>query len=95
MYDCAVFFKPNMFRKIKGDWNKLVCVSFQQKKRLSLGRGGAILTDNKQHYDILKRLVYDGRNLHMRDVDEITMNPNNIALGFHSYLEPEKAARGI
>ena len=29
VYDCAVFFKSNMFKEVQGDLNKLVCVSFQ------------------------------------------------------------------
>ena len=36
-------------------------LSFQFQKHLSLGRGGAVLCSNKDEYDALKRLSYDGR----------------------------------
>lgn len=94
VFDCAVFFKRDMFNEITGI-NKLLCVSFQQKKRLNLGRGGAILTDNQQYYKILKRMVYDGRNSKISDMEEVCSKPNDIFFGFHCYLEPEKAAKGI
>lgn len=95
--DAAVFFKENMWNEITipNINQKFVCVSFQQKKRLNLGRGGAILTDDYESYKILKRLVYDGRNPKICDSEEISKNPNDILTGFHAYMEPEKAARGI
>lgn len=92
--DAAVFFKEGLWNEIDVP-GKLVCLSFQQKKRLSLGRGGAILTDSSYFYSILKRLVYDGRNPRIPDSVEISEHPKDIKLGFHSYMEPDKAARGI
>ena len=92
--DAAVFFKEGMWNEIDIP-EKLVCLSFQQKKRLSLGRGGAILTDSEYFHSILKRMVYDGRNPRIPDSVEIENNPNDIIHGFHSYMEPDKAARGI
>lgn len=73
-----------------------VCISFQQKKRLPLGRGGIILTNNN-HQKILKRLRYDGRNTQMSDAEELSSKKTsqNIVLGFHCYMEPDKAAKGI
>lgn len=46
IFDSATDFHENMHDDYEMHNNCLVCVSFQQKKRLSLGRGGAILTDN-------------------------------------------------
>lgn len=92
--DAAVFFKLDMWREIPIE-DKLVCLSFQQKKRLNLGRGGAILTDNEEYYRLLKRLVHDGRNSKIYHGDEIENRAEDIIVGFHSYLEPEKAAKGI
>ena len=37
-----------------------MCVSFQFRKHLSLGRGGIILFDKKEDFDTLKKMSYDG-----------------------------------
>ena len=39
------------------------CLSFGHNKPLEIGRGGAILLDNKYAYKILKEMSYDGRDL--------------------------------
>jgi dTDP-4-amino-4,6-dideoxygalactose transaminase len=91
--DSAVNFHENCSKEFFDD--DLICLSFQQKKRLNLGRGGAILTQNEKWYRMLKRMVHDGRNPKIFHGDEVENNPDDILLGFHSYLEPEKAARGI
>lgn len=92
--DAATDFKQDMTYDypLKND---IVCVSFQQKKRLSLGRGGAILLDDEYKYKLLKRIVHDGRDSHKRQYDEVNFNSDDIILGYHYYLEPEKAALGI
>lgn len=91
--DAAVDFKEGLMDEITS--NAFVCLSFQQKKRLSLGRGGAILTNNVDIYSVLKRLVYDGRNPRINDTDEVNTKTNDIICGYHFYLEPDKAAKGI
>lgn len=93
VYDAAVEFRETMMDSFPYD--ALVCLSFQQKKRLNLGRGGAILTNNTDYYVKLKRLVHDGRNPKIYHGDEIERDASSILCGFHSYLEPEKAARGL
>ena len=95
IYDAATDLHENMVDEYKCCHDPLVCISFQQKKRLSLGRGGAILTNNKKYYKILKRMVYDGRNSYLSDRIEISKKPNNIIIGYHCYMEPDKAAKGI
>jgi dTDP-4-amino-4,6-dideoxygalactose transaminase len=72
-----------------------VCVSFQQKKRLSLGRGGVIFTNLGPRRDMLKRMIHDGRNSRTSQMTEVNERPDDIVLGYHCYLEPEKAAIGI
>jgi dTDP-4-amino-4,6-dideoxygalactose transaminase len=74
---------------VQGD--ALQVLSFQIKKRLPIGRGGAILTDSKVAYDWLKLATYDGRNLDTPYdyVDHVQ------TLGWHFYMTPEDAARGI
>lgn len=67
-----------------------MCLSFQQKKHLSLGRGGMILLQNKKDYDALKRMSYDGRNL-----NESWMKQDIDTVGYHYYMTPETAMEGI
>lgn len=93
VYDAATDFHYDMHKDYNSE--SLVCISFQQKKRLSLGRGGAILTDNAQYKAILQRMRYDGRNSYIQDCNEIVYSPNDIILGYHCYMEPDKAATGI
>jgi dTDP-4-amino-4,6-dideoxygalactose transaminase len=70
--------------------NKFMCISFQFRKHLSLGRGGIILTDNKEAAEQLKKMSYDGRlpDLPWRDQDIDTM-------GYHYYMTPETAQHGL
>ena len=80
-------FTKNMY--IQGD--ALQVLSFQIKKRLPIGRGGAILTDSRVAYEWLKLATYDGRNLDTPyDQDDHVQS-----LGWHFYMTPEDAARGI
>ena len=66
-----------------------MCLSFQHKKTLSLGRGGAILCSSKQEYELLKRMAWDGRIRNMawkeQDIDMV---------GYHYYMTPETAKLG-
>lgn len=94
VYDAATDFKKDMSNEyLEGD---IVCVSFQQKKRLSLGRGGVILFNNDSIKTLLKRLRHDGRDYYYCSYrDEIRMHPEDILCGYHCYMEPDKAAKGI
>jgi dTDP-4-amino-4,6-dideoxygalactose transaminase len=65
-------------------------VSFQLKKRIPIGRGGMILTDDAEAYRWLKKASYDGRDLSVPQwEDDYEM------MGYHYYMTPEDAARGI
>lgn len=69
----------------------LQVLSFQIKKRLPIGKGGAILTDSYDAYKWLKLATYDGRNLKSK-----YESPSHVEmLGWHYYMTPEDAARGI
>jgi dTDP-4-amino-4,6-dideoxygalactose transaminase len=85
IYDAAVLWKENSY--ISGS---LMCVSFQHRKHLSLGRGGAILCDNKKDHDILKKLSYDGRIPNTPWAEQ-----NFTMLGYHYYMTPETAELGL
>tara|TARA_Y100000114_G_scaffold25820_1_gene21586 strand:+ start:629 stop:1219 length:591 start_codon:yes stop_codon:yes gene_type:complete len=83
--DAAVLWKENSY--ISGTF---MCLSFQYRKHLSLGRGGMILTDNKSAADRLKKMSYDGRS------PDIPWREQNIkTFGYHYYMTPETAALGI
>lgn len=83
--DAAVYWKQNGY--IPGT---KMCLSFQHKKHLSLGRGGMILLDNHEDYLILKKMSYDGRLPIVpwgeQDIDMV---------GYHYYMTPETAQKGI
>lgn len=83
--DAAVFWKRNGY--IPGTY---MCLSFQFRKHLSLGRGGAILCETDNDYNILKKMSYDGRRPDLpwseQDIDTI---------GYHYYMTPETAEQGI
>ena len=83
--DGAVRFTKDMY--IPGT---LQVVSFQLKKRLPIGRGGMILTDNDDANNWLRRASYDGRDIRTPYAeDQFSM------IGYHMYMTPEDAARGI
>jgi dTDP-4-amino-4,6-dideoxygalactose transaminase len=88
IYDGAARFSSNMY--IGGE-ESLHILSFQIKKRLPIGRGGAILTDSLDAYKWLKLASYDGRDLNTPydSLDHVK------GLGWHMYMTPEDAARGI
>lgn len=68
----------------------MMCLSFQHKKHLSLGRGGMILLDNEEQAMLLRKMRYDGRfdNIPWKDQDVDT-------IGYHYYMTPETAQTGI
>ena len=66
-------------------------LSFQIKKRLPIGRGGAILTNSQDAYNWLKLATYDGRDLQT----PYDSHGHVSRLGWHYYMTPEDAARGI
>lgn len=83
--DAAVFWKKDGY--ISGT---MMCLSFQFKKHLSLGRGGMILLDDLVAYNELKKMRYDGRD------DDIPWAEQNIeTMGYHYYMTPETAQLGI
>ena len=78
------------WRKDSYQAGTLTCISFQYKKHIAIGRGGMILTDNYEHYQRLQRMCRDGRDRSLLQTeDDIT------ELGYHYYMTPEDAARGI
>ena len=83
--DSARRFKRNMY--VPG---MLYCVSFHWAKHIPIGRGGVILTDNKEAVEWLKRARLDGRREGVPAEDDTFDIP-----GYHCYMTPELAARGL
>lgn len=85
LWDSAMTFYPAMYCK-----ESVTCLSFQLKKRLPIGKGGAILLDNEFIYKKLKKMAYEGRDISLPyDKDDINI------LGYNCYMRPEDAAKGI
>lgn len=83
--DAAVLWKQNSYIP-----NTFMCVSFQYRKHLSLGRGGIILTDDKSAAIMLKKMSYDGR------LPDIPWREQDIeTIGYHYYMTPETAQNGL
>lgn len=83
--DAAVLWKKDSYIP-----NTYMSISFQYQKHLSLGRGGIILTDNKEAAIQLKKMSYDGR------LPNIPWREQNIdTIGYHYYMTPETAQLGI
>ena len=83
--DAAVCWKKNSY--VPGHF---MCLSFQFQKHLSLGRGGMILTDDKESVDKLKKMSYDGR------LPDVPWREQNISsVGYHYYMTPETALDGL
>lgn len=86
-WDCAPRFTKNMYIH-----DQFQCLSFQIKKRLPIGRGGMILTNNEEAAKWFRLARYDGRDL--KHPDGRWQNEFEV-LGRHCYLTPEDAARGL
>jgi dTDP-4-amino-4,6-dideoxygalactose transaminase len=84
VFDAAKRFTSRMYVDLE---KRLMCVSFQAYKILPIGRGGAVLTDDAETALWLRRARFDGRD---RDDEN-----NGHVPGFHMYLDPPSAARGL
>lgn len=81
VWDSARCLRPGMYRK-----GQYQCLSFGPGKPLTNIRGGAILLDDKEHYQQLKMMSYDGRDLsHDNWVDQKVYRQ-----GFHYMMRYEE-----
>jgi len=81
IWDSAWLLKPNMYRK-----DMIQCLSFGHEKPINNKRGGCILLDNKEQYQLLKKMSFDGR-----DRDVTWLNEQNFVVGFHYNMPIEHA----
>jgi dTDP-4-amino-4,6-dideoxygalactose transaminase len=79
--DSACWLVRRMYRKCS-----LTCLSFQYRKHLKIGRGGMVLTDDEGAADWLRKARFCGRPSHNAEPEFV---------GWHAYMEPERAARGL
>ena len=86
VYDAAVLWKMGGYIP-----STHMCLSFQFQKHLKIGRGGMILTDNKEAFEMMSEMVYDGRN--SRDIPWREQNIKTV--GYHYYMTPEAAQTGL
>lgn len=84
IYDSAKRLTSNMY--IDGSF---MCLSFHIKKSLGIGKGGMILTDNKDAVEWFKKARYEGRS-------EVYYKEDNIKfMGWNMYMTPQEAAQGL
>jgi dTDP-4-amino-4,6-dideoxygalactose transaminase len=87
VFDGAGRFHPGMYL---GE-DAIQVLSFQIKKRLPIGRGGAVLTNDRKLYEWIKLASYDGRDLKT----PYDSRQHIKSIGWHMYMTPEDAARGL
>jgi dTDP-4-amino-4,6-dideoxygalactose transaminase len=83
--DAAVYWKQGGYIP-----DTYMCLSFQFQKHLNLVRGGAILVDNFETYQTLKKMSFDGR-------DQYTLwkQQNIDTIGYHYYMPIDTAQLGL
>lgn len=86
IWDSARALYPDMYKA-----GQLQCLSFGHNKPLTLGRGGAILLDDRELYKKLKLMCYDGRDLSITPWQK----QKEFILGYHYKPTPEEAQRGL
>ena len=84
IYDSAKRMKKDMY--INGSYMTL---SFHMQKHIPIGKGGAILCDNKNDYEWFKKARYEGRS-------EVSYHEDDIEfMGWNMYMTPSQAIRGL
>jgi len=84
IWDSAKRFRPDMYVR-----DSYYCLSFHAKKRIPIGRGGMVLTNDKDFVDWARVAIRDGKHEVAFSKDKFDM------LGWNAYMTPEQAARGL
>tara|TARA_Y100000593_G_scaffold4019_1_gene7897 strand:- start:32067 stop:32714 length:648 start_codon:yes stop_codon:yes gene_type:complete len=85
VYDGATRMRRGMYEP-----GSYYCISFHRRKHIPIGKGGMILTDDKDAYEWFKVARYEGRhmeNLYKDDYFDM--------IGWNMYMPPEQAAEGL
>lgn len=86
VWDSARKLQLGMYRQ-----GQMQCLSFGHSKPLDIGRGGAILLDDKQAYNTLIRQRSDGRDLKISPWETQKV----FEMGYHYRPTIEEAVRGL
>lgn len=86
IWDSARRFEKDMYRP-----GTMQCLSFGHTKPLHIGRGGAILLDDKAAYEAIIKMRYDGRDLNIRPWE----SQQSFKVGYHYKPTPEEAVQGL
>jgi dTDP-4-amino-4,6-dideoxygalactose transaminase len=91
LWDCSKRFRRGMFAALPHPPHEhlYAVLSFHSKKILNIGRGGMVLTDDATAAAWLRRARYDGRE------GKPYAQENVGELGYHVYMTPDAAARGL
>ena len=85
IWDSARRLEPGMYRP-----KTMQCLSFGYDKPLHIGRGGAILLDDRKAYEDIVRMRYDGRDLSITPWQD----QREFRVGYHYKPIPEEAELG-
>ena len=83
--DAATMLKKDMYTP--GSYTVL---SFHFKKILNIGKGGMILSNDEKFVEWARPMIYDGRHK-----DKMYVEDDFECIGWHMYMTPEDAKRGI
>ena len=86
IWDSARRLESNMYRK-----GTMQCLSFGHDKPLHIGRGGAIILDDRAAYEAIIRMRYDGRDLSISP----WITQQEFRVGYHYKPTPEEAQQGL
>ena len=86
IWDSARLLKQGMYRP-----GMVQCISFGYEKPLSIGRGGAVLTDDEDLFTILHQQRYDGRDLSISPWEKQKI----FYIGYHYKPTIEEAIKGL
>ena len=86
IWDSARRLERNMYRP-----DTMQCLSFGHTKPLQIGHGGAIILDDRQAYDKIIRMRYDGRDLNISP----WQSQKEFTVGYHYRPSIEDAVQGL
>lgn len=86
IWDSARRLERGMYRE-----GQMQCLSFGHGKPLQIGRGGAILLDDVEAYDVMIQQRYDGRRLNVSPWQDQYV----FRVGYHYKPTIEEAERGL
>jgi len=85
VWDAATRMRQGMYVK-----DSYYCLSFHRRKHIPIGKGGMILTNDKEAYDWFKLARYEGRHM-----DRLYKDDTFDMIGWNMYMPPEQAAEGL